>query len=68
MLVYAGQCSDATGAVHASLQGRVVMPQGLYMLVYAGQGSDAQGLYMLVYAGQGSDATGAVHASLSRAG
>ena len=33
MLVYAGQGSDATGAVHASLQGRVVMPQGLYMLV-----------------------------------
>ena len=28
----------------------------------------SQGLYMLVYAGQGSDATGAVHASLSRAG
>ena len=50
------------------MQGRVVMSQWLYMLVYAGRGSDVTGLYMLVYAGQGSDATGAVHASLCRAG
>ena len=50
------------------MQSGVGMSQWLYILDYAEWGSEAQGLYMLIYAGQGSNVTVAVHASLCRAG